>query len=112
MQINLYDELKKAIKDALTEWYLENRSSLNQVHSSDENGNNLLTVNQFCAKHKFISEHGLRSKIFNREFNKFDRCMSKTGKRVLIKEKEALEWFSNPPLECNWAYDKKKYASR
>lgn len=109
MNIDLYSEMKRAIKDALSEWYEENKNSLEQVHSKNEVGDSLLTVKQFCKKHPFISEGGIRSKLYYREFNKFNGCVSRSGRKILIKEKEALEWFSNSPPEAGWTYDENKY---
>lgn len=109
MNINIYDEVKSAIKDALTEWFKENKNSIEKVHSKTENGSNLLTIRQFCEKHPFIREGGLRAKLYFRDYNGFSKCMAKSGKRVLIKEKEALEWFSNPPPEANWTYDQNQH---
>lgn len=109
MNIDLYSEIKRAIKDALSEWYKENKSSLSEVHQSNESGESLLTVKQFCKKHSFISEGGMRNKLHFREYNKFNGCVSQAGRRVLIKEKEALEWFSSPPPEAGWTYDENKY---
>ena len=109
MKIDLYEEMKKAIKDALTEWYSENKNFIQKKPILDEKGSNLLTVEQFCSKHQFISEAGLRGKLNFRDYNRLNQCISKSGRRVLIKEKETLEWFSNPPPEHNWTYDRKKY---
>jgi hypothetical protein len=112
MNLDIYTELKKAIKDGLTEWYNENKEQLQGEHSKPESSSNILTVNQFCKKHPFITSGGIRNKLYYREYNGFDKCVSKAGRRVLIKEKEALEWFSNPPENATWTYDQKRYTSR
>jgi hypothetical protein len=112
MQIDLYEEIKKAIKDALTEWHEENKTKMKEIHSVDEQGSNLLTVKQFVQKHPFTSVGSLYHRFFCREYNKFDNCCSKIGRKILIKEKEALEYFANPPPESNWTYDKKKYGEK
>jgi len=108
MNIDLYSELKRAIKDALTEWYQENQGPL-KVAKSDDDKQNLFTVKQFCERNKFISEGALRNKLFNREYNKFDKCISVVGRKILVNEKLALDYFSNPPVEAGWYYDKNKY---
>jgi len=112
MKIEIYEEVKKAFKDALSEWFEENKSKITGVHSKNEDQENLLTKRQFCEKHTFISDGGLRNKLAYREWNKFDSCISKVGKRVLINEKKALEYFKNPPFEVDWTYDKNKYGTR
>ncbi len=112
MEIDIYKELKRAIKDALNEWYQENKEEISGAHEICEDGSALLTVNQFAKKHPFITIGGIRARLSSREFNKFDKCVSKVGRRVLIKEKEALEYFANPPPECKWEYDRKKYGHK
>ena len=114
MEIDIYSEMKAAIKDALSEWFDENRKQLEdpRIPRAESNTNQLFTVKQFCAKHHFITEGALRQKIFCREYNKFNTCIVNVGRRVLIKEKETLEWFSNPPAEAAWTYDKNKYKPR
>lgn len=112
MNFDLYSEMKRAIKDALNEWHQDHKNDINQVHSKQEDGGNLMTIKQFCKKHTFISEAAIRSKLYCREYNKFNRCISQPGRRILIKEKEALEWFSNPPPEAGWTYDKKLYGHK
>jgi len=107
LKISIYEEVKKAILDALYEFSKNNDFFLEK---EPENGEGLLTVKQFCNKHPFISQNGLRKYIFNKDFNKFKTCISKVGRRVLIKETEALDFFSNPPPEANWIYDKSREA--
>lgn len=109
MEINIYEEIKRAFKDALTEWWKENYKLTQNIHSQQEDGNSLLTVRQFCEKHPFITESGMRHKLNYREWNGIDKCISKGIRRVLIKEKEMLDWFHNPPLNANWTYDENKY---
>jgi hypothetical protein len=112
MKIEIHEEIKSAIKEALTEWFKENKSLIHGIHSQTEDGSNLLTVAQFAKKHPFITIGGLRDKLNFRDYNGLGKCISKAGRKVLIKEKEALEWFSNPPPEANWKYDHKKYGHK
>jgi hypothetical protein len=112
MKIDIYDDLKRAIKDGLSEWFEENQNIIHGVHSKTETGQNLLTVKQFCEKHPFISEGGMRHKLNFREWNGLGKCIANGTRRVLIKEKEALDWFENPPPNSNWTYDENKYKSR
>lgn len=109
MQIDIYGEIKRAIKDGLTEWWKENKLEVEGIHAKTDDGQNLLTVRQFCEKYSFITQPGLRNKLNFRDWNGLAKCISKPGKRVLIKEKEAIEWFKNPPPEHDWTYDRKRY---
>jgi hypothetical protein len=112
MKIEIYEEIKKAIKDALTEWHNENKKEVVEIQKKEHTGESLLTVKQFCKKYIFISENGLRHKLFFKDHNTFNKCFVKAGRKILIKEKEAIEWFSNPPLEADWTYDKKKWGPK
>ena len=116
MKIELYEEIKMAVKDALKEFYKEikNKTPVIDFHaqSHDTATENLLTVKQFAKKHPFVSEGSIRNKCFNSEWSKFNICISRVGRKILIKEKTTLEWFSNPPPEADWTYDKKKYGSK
>jgi len=109
MKIDIYEDLKRAFKDGLSEWFKENNTLIEGIHSKNDEGENLLTIKQFCKKHPFISEGGMRFKLFSREWNGLGKCIAQGTRRVLIKEKEALEWFANPPPEANWTYDKNRY---
>ena len=54
----------------------------------------LLTVSQFCTKHAFIKEGGLRFQIFNandNELSSFDAII-RMGRKVLIDENRYFEW--------------------
>ncbi len=54
----------------------------------------LLTINDFCAKHKFLSPAALRNKIFyasQNEMAKF-KVTTKLGKRVYINEANFFKW--------------------
>lgn len=106
MKLDIYDEMKKAIKDALSEWWNENQKKIEGIYSKTDDGETLLTIKQFCQKHTFISDGGIRSVLYCREYNKFNKCISKSGRRILIHEKKALEYFSNPPPERSWTYDR------
>lgn len=111
MNIDLYSEIKKAVKDALKELQEENQAcALSEPEKPS--GVVLLTIKQFCSKHPFISPGSLYALTSNYEYNKFDSCIARAGRKILIKEKEALEYFSNPPKEFNWTYDHEKYRSR
>ncbi len=109
MEIDIYKEVKRAIKDGLSEWYKENKEMIHNHSGTCEDGSMLLTVKQFVEKHPFITIGGIRNTLCHRQYNKFEACMSKAGKKVLIKEKEALEYFNNPPKEVSWTYDRKRY---
>lgn len=114
MNIDLKTEIKQAIKEALTEWVQENeKKPVNVVKPQEvKEENKLLTVKQFIEKYPFISHGGMRHRLNFRQWNKFHGCVSQIGKRIYIKEKEALEWFKNPPPEADWKYDENKYKTR
>ena len=59
---------------------------MNEVTSS------LITVRQFCDKHPWPSEGGLRWLIFNAKENGFAKCVVRIGRRVLIDEKAFFRW--------------------
>ena len=54
----------------------------------------LLTVSQFCAKHSFISQGGLRFQIFNADNNGLASfsAIVRMGRKVLIDESRYFEW--------------------
>lgn len=51
-----------------------------------------LTVKQTAGKHPAFSEGALRWAIFNRRVNRFDSCLIRIGRRLLIDEQHFLEW--------------------
>ncbi len=53
---------------------------------------NLLTVKQFCEKHKAFSAGGLRYNIFHADKNGFSMCIRRIGRKVLIDETEFFRW--------------------
>ena len=57
----------------------------------------LLTVSQFCTKHSFISQGGLRFQIFNAHDNGLASfgAIVRLGRRVLIDEGRYFEWIEN-----------------
>lgn len=117
MNIDIYSEVKRAFKDALDEWNKENKKNaftgvFVEPQETNNTFSNLLTVKQFSKKHPFITEAGLRWKLYYREYNGFDKCMSKSGGKILLKEKETIDWFSNPPDNHDWTHNKKKHATR
>jgi hypothetical protein len=54
----------------------------------------LSTVPQFCAKHSFISQGGLRFQIFNADNNGLSSfgAIVRMGRKVLIDESRYFEW--------------------
>ena len=54
----------------------------------------LSTVPQFCAKHSFISQGGLRFQIFNADNNGLASfsAIVRMGRKVLIDESRYFEW--------------------
>ena len=57
----------------------------------------LLTVSQFCAKHSFISQGGLRFQVFNAHDNGLASfgAIVRLGRRGLIDEGRYFEWIEN-----------------
>ena len=51
----------------------------------------LLTVQQFCGKHPWPSEAGLRWLIFHAKEKGFAKCVVRVGRRVLIDERAFFE---------------------
>ena len=54
----------------------------------------LLTVSQFCIKHAFITQGGLRFQIFNADNNGLASfgAIVRMGRKVLIDESCYFEW--------------------
>jgi hypothetical protein len=54
----------------------------------------LLTVNQFSAKHSFVTPGGLRFQIFNAKENGLEKtgAVIRIGRRVLIDEEKYFGW--------------------
>jgi hypothetical protein len=54
----------------------------------------LLTVSQFCEKHSFVSQGGLRFQIFNASDNGLAsiRAIVRMGRKVLIDEERYFQW--------------------
>ena len=54
----------------------------------------LSTVQQFCLKHSFISQGGLRFQIFNADNNGISSfgAIVRMGRKVLIDESRYFEW--------------------
>jgi hypothetical protein len=54
----------------------------------------LLTVSQFCIKHSFISQGGLRFQIFDADSNGLSSfgAIIRMGRKVLIDENRYFEW--------------------
>lgn len=60
-----------------------------------------LTVKQFCERHEWPSENGMRAYIFKREENGFRSAFLKVGRRVLVDEEEffrCLEGLKDVPV--------------
>lgn len=54
----------------------------------------ILTINDFCKKHSFLTPSALRNKIFFGSQNKMDefKVTVKLGKRVYINENNFFLW--------------------
>lgn len=54
----------------------------------------LSTVSQFCTKHPFITQGGLRFQIFNADNNGLSSfgAIVRMGRKVLIDESRYFEW--------------------
>ena len=54
----------------------------------------LLTVSQFCERHPFISQGGLRFQIFNAQQNGLSThgAIIRLGRKVLIDESRYFDW--------------------
>ena len=55
----------------------------------------LATVRQFCERHPFMSEGGLRHLIFNARSTGFSGCIRRIGRRVYIDETAFFQWIGN-----------------
>jgi hypothetical protein len=52
----------------------------------------LLTVKDFCNKHKYPTISAMRYLIFNAEKTGFSKCIRHLGRRVLISEEKWFEY--------------------
>lgn len=52
----------------------------------------LLTVAQFCERHRWARPGGIRYAIFHGKANGFDACIARFGRRVLLDEAKVLAW--------------------
>lgn len=52
----------------------------------------LLTVVQFCAKHKWSKIGGIRYAIFHGATNGFESCVVRFGRKVLLDEAKVMQW--------------------
>ena len=55
---------------------------------------NLLTVKQFCSRHPFATEGGVRFQIFNRQTNGLESsgALVRLGRKRLIDENKYFDW--------------------
>lgn len=61
----------------------------------------ILSVKQFCAKHKSIPEGGLRYYIRNKHENGLEEAgvLHYIGRKLLINEEKFFEWLKDNPHE-------------
>lgn len=57
----------------------------------------LFTVKQFCERHPWATDGGIRHLIFNRATNGFADCIKRIGRRILLDEGKVLEWVDAQP---------------
>ena len=84
-------ELITAIHN-LTQLSTSLRNAVGKGTKMNELISHLITVQQFCRKHPWPSESGLRWLIFNAKSNGFDKCVVRIGRRVLIDEQAFFRW--------------------
>lgn len=99
LMIDIQLIIKNAVVEALSEFFTDKNMPKVFAKSHEKPLDAFLSVKQFCEKHKFISVGGLRDLIFHREYNGFSIVISKVGRKILINEKAALDWFKDPPPE-------------
>ena len=66
---------------------------------SSENRGPFLTVSQFCAKHPWPTEAGLRSLIYYAEKKGFSSAFKKAAGRVLVDEAEFWRIVAKMPMD-------------
>ena len=61
-----------------------------------ENYPTLLSINDFCKKHKFLTPSALRNKIFYADSNQMraHKVLVRLGKRVYINEDNFFVWLN------------------
>ncbi len=67
---------------------------MSDKQSQTNNLPSILTINDFCKKHSFLTASALRNKIFYSSQNKMDefKVTLKLGKRVYINEDNFFVW--------------------
>jgi hypothetical protein len=73
----------------------------------------LLTVQQFCEKHKAFTLGGMRWLLFNRTTNGLEQAVVVVGRRLLLNETEFFRWLSaqNAPQKQQARNDPKNSGS-
>ncbi|KKM52635.1 hypothetical protein LCGC14_1554730 [marine sediment metagenome] len=56
---------------------------------------NYYTVSQLSQKHPAFSIGSLRSIIFNRDKNGFNKVIRRIGRKILLSEEDFLEWIES-----------------
>jgi hypothetical protein len=72
---------------------------------------NLFTVKQMAKRHSAFNENALRALIYSARNNRFEQCVRRVGRRVILVEDEFLKWVdSNPTKKIDYStHDKQKY---
>ena len=70
---------------------MEEMSNINNDTEKSESSN-YLTPKQVPKKHHAFSESSVRYLIFHEHTNGFSKCIRRIGKKILISERDFIEW--------------------
>ncbi len=62
---------------------------------TEQNKKQYKTVKQIAESYDGFTESAIRFILFNRKQNKFDSCVRKIGRKILISENDFLQWIEN-----------------
>lgn len=60
---------------------------------------NLYTVRQFCERFKFVSQSSIRYLIFNADTNKFNKVITRIGRKILLDAAAFEAWLKETNQE-------------
>ncbi len=88
----IYEKINSAVRLLCDVYELLNEEY--EEPTCNENKYDFLTIKDFCEKHTFISVASIRDKIYRNPNDFVEKCTSKIGKRIYIREHAFFEWMN------------------